>query len=427
MQVFFMEINKNIILFVGKAPLEDISAFRKKTKKQYRLALAYSDKPSKETLKKREGVFDILIKMNYRSETTILESLRPHLDELLAVTCRSEAKIPEFTKIIPLVPYLRTPTIQSLLWSVNKLSMRRRFRSYNKKMTPKYRIVENASKKTIKEITNRFNLPVVLKPTGLAQSLLVSICYHEEDLEKNLLKAFTKLKKLNGEYKDKGHAPTMLVEEFMDGDMYSVDGYVNSRGTIYFCPMVSITTGQSVGFDDFFGYKQITPTKLKTSSINAAKEVATDAIHALGLRSSSAHVELMKTEDGWKVIEVGPRVGGFRNTMYELSYDIDHTENDVLIRIPRKPIIPKTVLGHSAAMKFFAKKEGVIKSITGMKKAQELKSFHKINIHKRVGDRAFFAKNGGKSVFNIILHNKDRSKLLADIRRLEKLVNIDTK
>jgi len=287
--------------------------------------------------------------------------------------------------------------------------------------------VQDASKKTIKEITERFNLPVVIKPTGLAQSLLVSICYHEEELEKNLRKAFSKIKKLNTGYKDKDITPVMLVEEFMDGDMYSVDGYVNSRGTIYFCPMVAITTGRSIGFDDFFGYKQITPAKLNTTSIVKAKKVAVDAIHALGLRSSSAHVELMKTEGGWKVIEVGPRVGGFRNAMYELSYKIDHTENDIFIRIPRKPIIPKKVLGHSAAMKFFAKKEGAIKSITGIKKAQKLKSFHQINIHKKVGDRAVFAKNGGKSVFNIILHNKDRSKLLADIRRLESFVKIETK
>jgi biotin carboxylase len=425
MEVFFMKNTKNIILFLGKAPLEDVRDFKKKNKKAYRIALGYTEKLDKKTQKKYENVYDILIKINLKSENTILKSLQPYLDELLAATCRGDANIPHFAKVIPLLPYLRTPTVQSLMWSVDKLAMRRRFRSYNKKMTPRYKLVKNAQKKTIKEIVEKVGFPLVVKPTGLGASLLVTMCYHEEELQKTLRSVF---RKIQSHYKKdyKGKEPEVIVEEFMDGDMYSIDGYVNSRGKIYFCPMAAITTGKNIGFDDFFGYKQAMPTLLKPESIKAAQLIATDAVHALGLRSSSIHVELIKSEGGWKVIEVGPRIGGFRNDLYKLSYNIDHTENDILIRIPKKPIVPKKIIGHSAAMKFFAKKEGTIKSITGIKKARELKSFHKINIHKKVGDRAVFAKNGGKSVFNIILHNKDRSKLLADIRRLEQAVKIET-
>ena len=46
----------------------------------------------------------------------------------------------------------------------------------------------------------------------------------------------------------------------------SVDGYVNNRGKVYFCPMVYIKTGISIGFDDFFGYMQLCPTQLKSES-----------------------------------------------------------------------------------------------------------------------------------------------------------------
>ncbi len=78
-------------------------------------------------------------------------------------------------------------------------------------------------------------------------------------------------------------------------------------------------------------------------------------------------------------------------------------------------------------MKFFAKKEGKLIKLTGIKKAQELKSFKRIYISKKVGDSCTYAKHGGVSVFNIILFNKDRSLLLADIRRLEKMIHIETK
>ena len=43
---------------------------------------------------------------------------------------------------------------------------------------------------------------------------------------------------------------------------------------------------------------------------------------------------------------------------------------------------------------------------------------------KKVGDRCRFAKNGGKAVFTLTLFNVERSKLLADIRRVEQLVDV---
>jgi hypothetical protein len=132
----------------------------------------------------------------------------------------------------------------------------------------------------------------------------------------------------------------------------------------------------------------------------------------------------MKVDDDWKIIEVGPRCGGFRDVLHNLSCDIDHSLNDILIRIPKKPIIPKKCKGFSAYIKHFAEKEGRITEMKGIKKIETLKSFHSIVVNKKVGDRSIFAKNGGRSVFNAVFYNADRSKLLADIRRLEKMVHI---
>ena len=42
--------------------------------------------------------------------------------------------------------------------------------------------------------------------------------------------------------------------------------------------------------------------------------VATKGIHALGLRNTITHTELMKIDDEWKVIEIGVRMGGFRHS-----------------------------------------------------------------------------------------------------------------
>jgi hypothetical protein len=188
--------------------------------------------------------------------------------------------------------------------------------------------------------------------------------------------------------------------------------------------MVKVITGKKIGHDDFYNYLQMTPSGLKSRSIERAQAAAEAGIHALGLRSTTAHTELLKLDDDWKIIEIGARVGGFRHVLHSLSCDINHTLNDVLIRIPKKPILPKKCKGYAVAMKWFAAKEGTITEMKGIKRLEQLASFHKIDINKKVGDKATFARNGGRSVFNLFLYNEDRPKLLADIRRVEKMVEV---
>lgn len=419
---------RNIILYVGKLyghMVEAIRAYEKKHDNTFRIAFLYDQKSKRVKLDDAAQFADMLIPCDTTSPMSIQTALRPYQDELLAITCRGEDYISTLARIIPHVPYLKTATAESLLWSTDKLLMRRRLFIHNKKITPAYTVVSDTSKASLDKIKKKVGFPLVVKPSGLAASRLVTICFHQEELETTLKKVF---KKINKVYSETGGnwEPKVLVEQFMDGEMYSIDAYVSGRGKVHFLPMVHVKTGRAIGFDDFFGYSQMTPTLLKKESIAAAENVATQAIHALGLRSTTAHVELMKTEDGWKVIELGPRIGGFRQMMYDMSFGINHTMNDVLIRIPEKPIIPKKLKGYTVAMKFFAKKEGKLTKLSGLKKAQELASFKKIYVHKKLGDSCAYAKHGGSSVFDIILFNPSRSELLADIRRLEQGVKIET-
>ncbi len=419
---------QNIILYVGRIPLyvvEAIRKFEKQTKRTFRIGLLYDIKdkrntPSEELIK----AIDVLIACDTLSQKSIQESLLPYEDELLAITCRGEDYINMFARVIPFVPYLKTPTSESLLWSSNKLDMRRRLFTYNKKITPAYTVVTDTSDASLKKIEQKVGFPLVVKPTGLAASRLVTICFHKEELEITLKKVF---KKINSVYQETGGnwTPQVLVEQFMEGEMYSIDIYVTGKGKVYFLPLVHIKTGRSIGFDDFFGYLRLLPTTLSKENITAARMVAKQAAKALALRSTTAHIELMKTEQGWKVIEVGARIGGFRQEMYEYSYDINHAMNDVLVRIPENPVIKRKLKGYTAGMQFFAKEEGKLTKLTGIKRAQELASFKQITVNKKIGDQCNFAKNGGTGIFNIILFNPDRSELLADIHRLEQMIEIE--
>lgn len=361
--------------------------------------------------------------VDFAKERKVAEALVPYQSRLIAVTARGEDGANKLKYVIPHVPYLRTPTRESLDWATDKYQMRIRLKIHDPKNNPKFTKVRENTKIERSRIIAKVGFPMIIKPANLQESMLVAICYHEEELVKVLRNVFSKLNKEYEKY-NRIQQPSIIAEEFMDGDMYSIDSYVNSRGKVFHCPLVSVKTGRSIGQDDFYNYLQLTPTNLKKVSVEKAQQRAESAIHALGLRSTTSHIELMKLDDEWKVIEVGARVGGFRDLLHDLSCDIDHSLNDVLIRIPKTPILPKKCKGFACAMKFYAKREGQITEMKGIKKIEQLKSFHSISVNKKVGDRATFAKNGGRSIFNLFMYNAERSKLLADIRRVEQLVDI---
>ena len=248
---------KNIIVYVSNVPTEAISGIReheKSTGEKYRIMLVENkNRKRNKAIEDFPGV-DIFLEADMSNPDDIGRVLLPYEDQLCATSSRSESFMSDFIAVIPNVPYLKTPTTESLKWASDKLLMRQRFTMYDKKITPKYTIVKNDSDEDLDKLIKKIGFPMIVKPANLAQSLLVSVCYHKAELKKALKKGLSALEKI---YKENGRTehPRILVEEFMEGIMYSVDAYVSARGKLHFCPLVRVKTGKDVGFhDDFFGY-----------------------------------------------------------------------------------------------------------------------------------------------------------------------------
>jgi len=419
-------LEKNIIVYVMNLPdgaAASIRKYEKLVNRKYQIMLLWDSKVKNNIEKLQDPNVDIVLVCDFSKPTKIAEALLPYQQRFLAITCRSEQSMARFAQIIPHVPYLRTPTTESLIWASDKYQMRKRMRVYDRSITPKFTLVRENSKKERERIIKKIGFPLIIKPTNLAASLFVSICYHEEELEKTMRTTFIRLRRA---YKNDQRLEDsqIIVEEYMDGDLYSVDSYVGARGKVEHCPLVKQITAKKIGRDDFYNYLQITPTVFKRETIEKAQMVVEKTIHALGLRSTITHTEVMKIDDEWKVVEIGARMGGFRDELHKLTCGIDHSLNDILVRIPAKTSLPKKCHGFACAMKWFAAKEGKIVEMKGIKKIEQLESFYRINVNKKIGDKAVFARNGGRSVFNLFLKNAERSKLLADIRRAEQLVEI---
>jgi len=426
-----MSHDKDIILFINSMHAPTHSALRTYEQRtgQHFTPLVIVDVNIQESIQTLNdqghlsGQVEVVI-ADFDSAASIRQALKPYENRIIGITSQYENSIHEFKKIIPYVPYLHTPTESSLEWATDKKLMRTAFDAYDLTLSPGSLHVEDVSSDTIAAIENKLSYPVIIKPSGLERSLLVSIAHDRQELTHQLTNTF---KELHEAYQTwmKRLEPAVLVEEFMIGDMYSIDSYIAPDGTVRHAPMVKVVTGHDVGFDDFFMYLLLTSTGLSEDETGAAQHAAEKAYRALGLRSMTTHTELMKTPKGWRIIEVGPRIGGYRHELYSLSYGLNHIMNDVINRVGLMPEISSTPLRHSAVFSTYPHEEGVLKKIHGLNEIKRLPSFVTMKQVYKEGDMLRFAHHNGDPTVEITLCNQENAQLEADIKAIEQLLDIE--
>ena len=417
---------KDILLFVGKIEMthvEDVERFSKEYGKKYVPALLASVGVKVESNVQEKLAF--LVRCDTTDIEKIAKHLKPYADRIAAIISRYEFSMPLYGRLSELFPYLRLPTARSLEIASHKIKMRRAFRRYDPKITPRFLVVKRYSPPMVKKIIEKIGFPCVVKPSNLSKSQLVIVCYYKEELEQNLKATMQRVRKLYRNAKVE-HEPTVLVENFMEGQMYSIDAYVNSRGYLEYTPIIEIKTGKDAGYDDFFMYTQIVPSILDPKEEERARGVVAKATHAIGLRSSTVHAEIIRTQKGWKVIEVGARVGGFRDRLLNSAFNIHHTGNDFRIHLGKKPIIKRKVKKHLGFIKFFPRKTGRLVSLAGVKKVEEMKTVIKVTQNKKIGDFCGLSRFGHPYVLGVTIAAPTRSKLLGDLRKVEKMIEIKT-
>ncbi len=417
---------RNIVLFVGTCTQDSIQAFRDLEKhlgKKLRMAFLM-DKKAHAKHPELESQCDFIFRVDVKKVSAAEDALMPIKDDVMVVTCRAVFYMPLYAKLIAFFPHLVMPNSDTIDWCSNKLAMRRKFRRYYPEITPSFTAVHGASKKEVEKIIAKVGFPCIVKPASLAASRLVAICFHKEELQKTLAKTF---RGIRAAYRKNSALvePEVIVEQYMEGSMYSIDGYVDNEGNVTQLPAVHVKTGQDIGVDDFYNYRVITPTRLTPEEEKKAQECGEKAVKSLSLRACMVHMEFMKLDEGWKVLEIDARMGGHRDFMYREAFGILHGLNDLLTRMGEQVQVKKKKKHYTACFNLFAPKTGKIKAIKGLKKVRELKSLKILEIVTKVGQKTGLSKDGYKKVVDVFMSNESREDLLADARRMEKAVKIE--
>ena len=202
----------------------------------------------------------------------------------------------------------------------------------------------NKAKHTVEELRKVLIFPCILKPVDSSGSRGVVLLRDPLKLDEAV--------DYSCSYSKFGE---IIIEEFMEGPEVSVE-IIILDGTP---KVITITDKVTSGFPYFVETMHTEPSQLPTYYQEKIKELAIDSCNALGLSTGAAHVEIIYTTSGPKIVEVGPRMGGdFITThLVPLSTGINMTNLLINEALGLEPKLPE-VKSAAACIKYVQQQEG---------------------------------------------------------------------
>lgn len=224
----------------------------------------------------------------------------------------------------------------------------------------------------LENIENSITFPCISKPLDNAGSRGVMLIH-----DQNELKMAVRYSSANGR---KGG---VIIEEYLQGSEVSVE-IMALDGEVY---VLQVTDKLTTGAPHFVEMGHSEPSELGEKDIRAIKELAIRAVKSIGINSGPAHVEIVLTEDGPKMIELGARMGGDNITTHLVPFStgIDMVEAAIKVALGERPDIePKYEKG--SAIHYFKETYGVIKEFSGIDNAINMDGIKQVAVVKNIGE-----------------------------------------
>jgi biotin carboxylase len=312
---------------------------------------------------------------------------------------------------------LPVPSIESAQLCTDKYLMRQAFMGVDSSITPRYELIRSES--GLLNFAKKFSYPLIMKPTGLVKSLLVLRSDNEVELLNNYAFAKANIKKLYNTYHVYDRKPEIIIEEYVSGKSCSMAAFIDQSEKIHFCEgIASLTTAKEIGVADNYLYARQLPGIFSKILEAQLTEVAIKGIKALGMKSTPAHVELMYSADGVKIIEIGARLGGYRSRMYQYCYGVDLIEQEVHLALGQHLELRGSFANYCGTYELFPEKEGKFISLQGL---VDPESYAYFSIKAKPGQLIGPAKNGYKAAAIIITTAPDKDTFLKRCHGIDSL------
>lgn len=313
-------------------------------------------------------------------------------------------------------------SVESAEACTDKSIMRGLFALAPEKISPDYLTV--TSEADVIQFADGHQFPLILKPANLSKSLLVTKNHSLAELIENYKKTSSVIDGVYRKYAP-DRTPKLIIEEFMEGSIHSVDAFIDRSGTPHVLKhVVDYQTGYDIGFDDNFHYSRIIPSKLPETDQAAIRHCAEVGTRSLGMKSSPAHIEIILTKDGPRIVEIGARNGGYRERMHMLANDLDILGASLSLALDDTLNIESSRNDNCAVLELFPKSTGKFAGIKNLKKLEQLESLRTRSIKNSLGEKVGKASDGFKSPLIMTLFNTDPEAFESDLNTIRNEVEV---
>lgn len=230
-------------------------------------------------------------------------------------------------------------SIETAQWSTDKFQMKQHFLKGDVPCA-KGHLVKSAA-----EVEN-FEYPVIIKPRDNSGSRGVKLCRSREELEDSMSEAL-----------EVSRLDTVLVEEFIEGQEYSIESLHHDGKS----EVIQFTEKRTTEFPYNVELGHIQPANISDENKLRIREIISKIGDALHFENCPSHTELKINDRGIFVIETSPRLGGdyITSILTPLSTGIN-MEDELLRMALGEEIHPEPCPVQHAGVRFFDFEEGCI-------------------------------------------------------------------
>jgi biotin carboxylase len=261
--------------------------------------------------------------------------------------------------------------------------------------------------------------PAVLKPRSAQGSRYTFLARDRSELE-NLLVALGPGR------------PNMVLEGYLpddsarDGDPYA--GYVSVESVVADGVISHLAlTGRFPPAENFRETGFFIPAALDAESRSAVLDLATQAIHALGVQTGCLHTEVKFTPDGPRIIEVNGRVGGGVPEMLERAAGVSLLDLTLRVALGEPVFVDGPVATDRIGYRFFLQPPTVSATVTaidGINDFSDHAEVDTVSLHQGPGATLDWRDGSGNHIVAVVGSTDDEEQLQAAYRLLHQEVTV---
>lgn len=221
------------------------------------------------------------------------------------------------------------------------------------------------------QLTEKLTFPVIIKSPKSTGSKDVLFANNKKEYEKHI-----------STLQNKYPTEPIITEEYIKGEQYLVEVVVEKQQPhIIAVIKQDITKGKRFIITGYQLYANV-PKEL----LEGLKTLCQSIVESFELEIGAFHLELRLTNNGWKLIEINPRIsGGAMNKMIEAAFGINLVEQTLKLYLGEQTDFTPTHAHYVYTKYLIVHHKGILEKITGKHRALKSPGIYDIYVKPKKG------------------------------------------